>query len=452
MITESQVWSVLPRSGFLPRYVQWGTEWIVANPAFHLVCGLALLSQTVPTNYGFPDSPPKRANFYGLCVGPSSRAGKSRAILAAQETLDLALPAVTMIRPGSPQAFLEDLGGTSQILFYDEFGEFLQSTQQGQLAQLRSSIMQAYDCAKMSRSLMADKRQGKASKQVKPRLSILGGVAPDLLESFSTLTDWRGGFFARFFTVNSSREERLPRPFDKPRTIEQRALAEILKSYALGGPADLNNFVITTDSEVDCLGRTGEAEEFWRTWTKALEKRSENAPGAVIAGVNRAIDYAIKIALLLAWDSGEGRSLGEWRISLETTQAAIAITDLHIASVIEVAQNIAPTQEGQRIRALYNALSDTEPRSLGQALSRMGFAMNKQQARYALDTLLEMGLVRGNGQTVWMEGEIAARETFVKEVVKEIPGPDAAKLFALPTPAEGVESPGPAIDPFAGGA
>jgi len=446
MITESQVWSVLPRSGFLPRYVQWGTEWIVANPAFHLVCGLALLAQTVPGNYGFPDSPPKRANFYGLCVGPSSRAGKSRAILAAQETLDLTLPTVTMIRPGSPQAFLEDLTGSNQILFYDEFGEFLQSTQQGQLAQLRSSIMQAYDCAKMSRSLMADKRQGKASKQVKPRFSILGGVAPDLLESFSTLTDWRGGFFARFFTVNSSREERLPRPFDKPRKIEQQALAEILRSYAQDRPLDPHNFI--TDSEPDCLGRTDEAEEFWRTWTKALEKRSENAPGAVIAGVNRAIDYAIKIALLLAWDSGEGRSLGGWRISLDTTRSAIAITDLHIESVIEVAQNIAPTQEGQRIRSLYNALSEDEPRTLGQALLRMGFAMNKQQARYALETLLEMGLVRSAGKTTWMEGDIAARETFIREVVKEVQGTPPAKLFAL-DPLEDAPSPGPTVDPFA---
>jgi hypothetical protein len=443
---------VLPKSGFLPRYVQWGTEWIVANPAFHLVCGLALLSQTLPLNYGFPDSPPKRANFYGLCVGPSSRAGKSRAILAAQETLDLTLPNVTMIRPGSPQAFVEDLSGSNQILFYDEFGEFLQSTQQGQLAQLRSSIMQAYDCAKMSRSLMSDKRQGKASKQVKPRLSILGGVAPDLLESFSTLIDWRGGFFARFFTVNSSREERLPRPFDKPRTIEQQALAEILKAYAQERPLDPGNYV--PNATPHCLGRTEEAEEFWQTWTKALEKRSENAPGAVIAGVNRAIDYAIKIALLLAWDSGEGRSLGEWRISLDTTRSAIAITDLHIESVIEVAENIAPTQEGQRIRSLYNALSETEPRTLGQALLRMGFAMNKQQARYALDTLLEMGLVQIPEVDGFVSRDAMGRETYTRVKTKGAPGAreapaTAAKLLALPTLEEGVPSLGPAINPFA---
>jgi hypothetical protein len=299
---------------------------------------------------------------------------------------------------------------------------------------------------------MSDKRQGKASKQVKPRLSILGGVAPDLLESFSTLIDWRGGFFARFFTVNSSREERLPRPFDKPRTIEQQALAEILKAYAQERPLDPGNYV--PNATPHCLGRTEEAEEFWQTWTKALEKRSENAPGAVIAGVNRAIDYAIKIALLLAWDSGEGRSLGEWRISLDTTRSAIAITDLHIESVIEVAENIAPTQEGQRIRSLYNALSETEPRTLGQALLRMGFAMNKQQARYALDTLLEMGLVQIPEVDGFVSRDAMGRETYTRVKTKGAPGAreapaTAAKLLALPTLEEGVPSLGPAINPFA---
>jgi hypothetical protein len=373
MISEKQVWAALPSSGFLHSYVNWASRWTGAPVGFHAVAGLCLLSQTVPTTYAFPWATPLRMNFYGLLVGPSGVGGKGRSISVAREVLTPAVPAAEMEQPGSPQACSESLSGNPQIIFYDEFGDFLEKTRAGQLAALRTTFTNLYDCARVGNKLVDRPGKKKLVAQPNPRLSLLGGVTPTFLEEFGSKTDWDGGFMSRFFTIYSTSERRPPSDFQG--TAERDYLSNALAGLitAKGGKDDLFNAL---PSLCPCGGWATDAIPLWEDWIERKDKRVATSPPLIAGAIDRAAAYVVKIAMLLAWDRGDARARTPWVLGTDLLTHAIALTELHLQSMEEVAAGLVFDRDSRDERDMYRAIGETGTR-YSQALRNSGLTFRR---------------------------------------------------------------------------
>jgi hypothetical protein len=386
MISEKQVFAALPQSGFVRSYVEWAGQWLESNAGFHVSAALSILAQSVPTRLEFPGVTPLHANFYALIVGPSTVARKTRTIEAAQSVLKLALPGTIMVKPGSPEACVYALTGTPQILFYDEFGSLLQASETGQLAPLRMILTDLYDCGTAGRNLAprGKKRKACATVEENPRLSLLGGVTPGLLEEYTLEIDWTEGFLARFFTLFGTAERKLPyAPFSGEGARD--ALANTLKSYS---EFDTDPFAPT--SIEPCKGFSVGAAHLWNSWCESIRERAEMGEYAIKAAIHRAQGHAIKIALLLAWDYGAVRSGRPWYVDLDALEPALAFTELHIQSVEEIAQGLAADRDMRDERRMLRAITD-EPIAYGPALRAAHLV--KKRGDDMIASLLEKGLV-----------------------------------------------------------
>ena len=386
MISDKEVLEVLPPNGFLRSYVRWAGRWLEAGIAFHLGAGLALLSQSVPGEMEFPGITRTRANLYTLLVGPSSVSQKTRSIQAAESILRDALPHTVMVRPGSPEACIEGLtDGQPQILFYEEFGSFLQGTEKGrgQLAPLRMVLTDLYDCGPVGRQLVAGKKK-KGSQIVKenPRLSMLAGVTPGLLEAFTTEIDWTEGFLGRFFTLYATSErDNGAGPFHGEDVRHE--LSATLRAYAAGED-------MFTASLQPCQGFGLGSEALWDEWCHTLKDRARKSDRESRAAIHRAVGHAIKIAMLLSWDYGSARSGEPWALELDALEPAIKIVELHIASVEEIAQGLATDRDMRDERRMFQAIGE-EPIEYAEALRRAHLI--KKRADDMIASLLEKKLI-----------------------------------------------------------
>lgn len=385
MISEKDVFAVLPENGFLRSYVDWAGKWLPSNMSFHVPAALALLAQTVPAEMRFPGITELRANIFALLVGPSSISGKTRAIETARSILKGALPEGIMVSPGSPEACMDALTGSPQILFYNEFGTFLSGTERGQLAPLRMLLTDLYDCTIAGRDLVKRRRskKGKPPEQ-NPRLSILAGVTPGLLENYTTDIDWTEGFLGRFFTMYASSErDSVPRDFAGRGEEERLELIEILRSYLLYRD-------IFHPDPAPCGGFATGADHVWDDWQGQLRERAQSGERAIRAAIHRAQAHAIKIALLLSWDYGAARTGDPWRVEAGVLKTAISITELHIASVVEIAEGLAPDRDGRDERKMYQAI-DENGIEYGMALKKAHLI--KERGDKMITSLLEKKLI-----------------------------------------------------------
>jgi len=386
MITDKQVLDALPPNGFLRSYVRWAGRWLEAGTAFHVSAGLALLAQSVPTEMEFPGVTKTRANLYALLVGPSSVSQKTRSIQAAESVLQEALPGSIMTRPGSPEACIEAISDrVPQILFYEEFGSFLQGTEKGrgQLAPLRMVLTDLYDCGRIGKQLVPGKNS-KCRKVYKgnPRLSILAGVTPGLLEAFTTEIDWTEGFLGRFFTMYATSEKESSAGTFHGEDV-RKELSKTLKEYATGQD-------IFTAAMKPCEGFGLGALALWEEWCHLLKDMARKSERESAAAIHRALGHVVKIAMLLSWDYGEARSGEPWSIELSALEPAIKIVSLHIESVEEIAQGLAVDRDMKDERRMLQAITET-PVDYAEALRRAHLI--KKRADDMIASLLEKKLI-----------------------------------------------------------
>ncbi len=351
---------------------------------------MTLLAQSTPADFFFPGPSKLYSNVYGLLIGWSSTANKGRAIGGAKGVLEAALPEVIMDHPGSPEACIDMLGDrTPQIIIYEEFGTFLSSSESGQLAPLREKYTDIYDCTSQSRMLVKNlKDGGKKPKRVSPRLSLLAGCATSFLEAYTLEIDWEGGFLGRFFTMNATYVDGEEKPYGEACEDEKRILVDLLKSYDENG----RNTLTANAIDARCKGRTREAQIVWEEWTRNISKRAKEAPSVVQAGIARARGHAIKASMLLNWDDGTAQQGKDWYVTVEAMETAIAISELHIESIMEIAEGLAPDRDARDVRITLRSFSDTEPRTIGQALRRT--SLNHRRWQEGFRTLETSGRIK----------------------------------------------------------
>jgi hypothetical protein len=371
MIREAEVLAALPPHGFVRTYVEYAMQRTDANAAYHLAGALSILTQTVPLDYCVPYASPLFGNLFTLIVGDSSKSRKTASINIAQRILREAVADSVGEVPGSQEGLYESMRSNQrQLVVYGEFGEFLAKAEEGYMMALKTAYTNLWDCIPIGRAL-AKSRQGAVQD---PRLSLLCGVATDLLERHTEQADWTGGFLARFLTffAEPEREFATP-PTDDP--VQRRALVQWV-----------SNLANPTAPPGLCLWLDPQGQQMWSDWYESMRPMREGANRRVAAACSRATSIAAKIAILLAWDVGAARSGMDWHIGTIELESALKIASLHLSSVIELGDRVTGSRDMRDRRAVLRTISST-PTPLGVIIRES--ELLKRRVREILDSLSE---------------------------------------------------------------
>ena len=399
-IRVAEIVGTLPQTSFLRNYVHYAAALTDANAMYHLGVGLAVLSQAVPRDLSVRHGNRLYSNLYVLVVGDSTGSRKSTSVELGREVLNEAMPERDGGHPGSWEGLADSLTSKPhQLLSYGEFGQFLAQAKEGYFAAIKQSLTAVYDGEKMERTLAVKRTYGTNGQQQprvpsapapSPRLSLIGAVTPGFLSELSTPSDWEDGFFGRFLTFYATRARTyITTPSDlRP---ERAWLAHRLRAIGQFLPA----------APPTCGGINPEVHQAWADWQAGHAQLIRMNPWGA-AAIGRAQGHALKIAMMLAWDSFEGVVPPDgWTIRACHLLPAMAIVQLHINSVLEVVAHVGGTRDmNDRCRVLGVLTASPDDRlSLG-VISNRARLLTKRTSEI-LDTLKQQGVIRyepDNGQ------------------------------------------------------
>ena len=371
MLTEAEVWAALPPTGFVRSYVEYASQCTDAHVSYHLAGALTCITQAVPLEYCVPYASPLWGNLYTMIVGDSSKSRKTAAINIARRVMHDAIPGCVGETPGSQEGLYESLRAQQrQVILYGEWGEFLAKAEEGYLMSLKTAYTNLWDAIPIGRAL-AKNRKGTIDN---PRLSLLCGVATDLLERHTEQADWTGGFLARFLTLYGEPEREFATPpIDD--AVKRQAITQWLHQLATPnappGP---------------CLWLDAQGQQIWNDWYEGMKPLRLSANRRVVAACSRTTSIAAKTALLLAWDVGQARSGQPWHIGPPELESALKIADLHLKSVLELGERVTGTRDMRDRATVLRFISDM-PTPFGYVLRQS--ELLKRRVNEILDTLKE---------------------------------------------------------------
>jgi len=353
MLSEQQVAEALPEKGWLRQYVEWASQCTDAPKAYHIGTGLSLLSMAAPIDYNVPfGAGPIRCNVFILLVGDSRVARKTQAIKLGASVLRNGMEEFVGEEPGSPQGLEASIRKKpKQILFYEEFGEFLAKAEEGFMLPMKTLLTRVYDCSPQGKALSKEVR----GEVKNPRVSVLGGSAPEYLERHTEPTDWTGGFFSRFLVFNASRERTYTIPPGAPGMDDLSTGLMTIKNRPIG----------------PCRGlEPGRVRAMWDTYYQQQEGMAAQAARATSGALSGAPTNALKIAGLLALDDGTALMNMPWYIQEKTLGAAIKIVGMHSQSVLEIGDTLAESRDMRDRRTVLRLIDTVEPTPLSMIVNK----------------------------------------------------------------------------------
>ncbi len=373
LITEADAARACPQQGFLFQYVLHAMKQTTSPLAYHLGVGLSILAATCPSTYGMRYAGTLRPNMYTLLVGRSGEDQKSSALGIGKEVLFEAAAALVGDFPGSAEGLIESLDRqNTQLIPVSEFGKLLAAAQRGYFEPIKTLLTDAWDCTPQQRA----KANNKIIRVDNPRLSVMGGCSVPYLEKHTLAEDWTGGFMGRWFVIHAQRERVDPDPVGddsmKPWLVDE------LKRRAY------------TPAAGDVLGLTPAAKQLWADWFTEVSNRQ--LPGNIVGIRARAPTIARKIAMLLGWDYGGAIAGQPWHMDVDVLVPAIAITELHIRSLVDLAEVIAEHPDARARRSVLDAIRIVGGEAtLGQILTVM--KSKRRPVMESLDAIMEEGRV-----------------------------------------------------------
>ncbi len=380
-ITEAQAMAALPPHGFVRNYVDYACRLTDAPTAYHIGVGLTILASVVPpglrvTTYGSSLYTP----IWMMLVGRSYEERKTHSIELGRSPLQEAFPRRVGPMPRSSEGLITSLQQhTQQDIVYPEFGEFLQKTanDSSYAAALRTIYNAIYDCPSEYRV-----RAVRSIYSVRdPRMCLLAGSTPQYVEEWTSPTDWEGGFMSRWCILYAIRERSLDLgglqyPGERLKLIDELKAIPDLKYWS-------------------CKGFERQAQRAYAAWRREIRARYENrvshwTVGAIGRGLGA---LTCKVATLFGFDFGAATEGGEWEIGMEQLIPAMRFAEMHIQSVVELAENIASNQHERRRRAVLRGVQGGAF-NLGQLLERVRPRMNKRDIMAVIDALTE-------GKVMW---------------------------------------------------
>ena len=366
--------AAVPKSGWLRRYVVHALKQTTAPLVYHIGVGITILGTTCPLAYGMHYAGPLRANNFCLLVGRSGEDMKSSALSVGKDILDKAAAPLIGDFPGSPEGLIDSLSRRpSQFIPISEFGKFLSAAQRGYFEPTKTLLADLWDAQSTQRT----KANNKVIRVPHPRLSIGAACSIPYLEKHTLSEDWTGGFMGRWLVLYGKRERDDPDPVGDQ--TDMQWLVDEVRNRA------------TTTKAGWCNGLEPSAQQYWADWYNDVTNR--RLPDNIIGIRSRAPTMARKIALVLGWDYGNALIAQPWLMGLDLLEPAIAITELHIKSLIHLSEVIAEHSDARFRRSVVQAiLAFNGIATLGQILGVL--KTTKRKVVEMLDSLMEEGRVK----------------------------------------------------------
>ena len=372
-VTEADAAAVLPSSGWVRRYVLHAAKQTTAPLCYHLGIGITTLGVTCPLSYGMHYAGTLRTNNFCLLVGRSGEDNKSSALNVGREVLDAAASPLIGDFPGSPEGLIDSLQNSpSQLIPISEFGKFLSSAQRGYFEPTKTLLADLWDSLPIQRT----RANNKTTRVDNPRLSINAACSIPYLEKHTLAEDWTGGFMGRWVVLYGKRERSDPDPIGDRTDFQW--LVDELRQKAL------------TPSAGWCMGLSPSASTLWRQWYNDVTSR--NLPSNIVGIRSRAPTIARKIALVYGWDFGPAALGQPWKMDPSVLEPAIAFTELHIQSLIDLSSVIAEHSDARLRRSVLQSIeAKSGIATLGEILGIL--KLRKRPVVEMLDALMEEGRV-----------------------------------------------------------
>lgn len=298
-----------PQSMFLRNYCKYAAACSDAPPIYSVGVGLTMLAGVAAKKLICPWMAGRSLmpNLYTILVGGSRSARKTAAIDLGVDLVGAVDPQLVCPIAGSYEEQVAQIRRRPEgIIVSREFGHLLKTTQRGYGEPIRTLLMDLYDWPP-HRPYMRNLKKGQTIIEAPIALSLVGGIATDLLYAYADLEEWTGGFFARMLLLYGEREEcRLP----------------------LTWPAAQNHLTATLNGILQwdippCGGFAPDAWAAFEEWAIHQDTKENDLPPRVRHFNAGATTLAAKIALLYALDAGEPQAGAGWQISHAVTQRAI---------------------------------------------------------------------------------------------------------------------------------
>lgn len=393
-IKESEVIALLatmPEHSFVRRYVEYASVLTDANMAFHLAGAFAALSTTIPygerglsADFGGHIVP----NLCMLMYGSSTDSRKTTALKISMRLTKLINKLAVGSEPGSHEGLVESIrDNRRQTIFYPEWGDFLKKTQgNSYLAPLKMAFNNLADGVQLGRALGGLQTKAKTKDPVDNYMvSLLGGVAPVLLERYADYEDWTGGFFGRFLILDAPRERYLLEPGSAPELeiALLNTLKEKLKNQAVGR----------------YCGFDEGARMIWRAFAHDVEWIKDRVSRDVQTSIARSQQITMKMAIQLSWDYGQAGSGHDWQITAAELGPALAIARMHVKSATTIGSTLAVNHDMRDRRLVLGKIDRNMPRTFGEILR--GGPMLMRRVKEIVTSLAEEGAIKhtsiGNG-------------------------------------------------------
>lgn len=369
MLTENDVLQCLPPEGFVNTYIHHAMKQTTSPLGYHLGTALTILSSTVPIHYNMNYAGDLHPNLFTLLIGRSGEDQKTTAVSIGKNLLKKASDHIIGDYPASPEGLIESLGQKPrQLIPMGEFGKFLSAAQKGYFEPIKTTLTDLWDCESIQRA--------KASETVRvdnPRLSILAACSLPYLEKHTLAEDWTGGFMGRWLVFYCRRERIDPNPVGD-KTLEAWLVQELERRCQYGTVGN-------------CLGLTSNAAQLWSDWFYDIYDRKGLATN--ITGVlSRIPTMARKIALLYAWDYGNGVTGRNWYMDVDVLFPAIQVAEMHLKSLIGLFDKIADSPDARLRRQVLDAVESNNGRAtLGQIIKHI--KLKRRTIMEAIEGLLE---------------------------------------------------------------
>lgn len=353
MVTEQEAFDALPPYGWLRDYVLFAAKQTTAPLCYHIGVGLSLLAVSCPIGYGIRYATDIYPNVYVMIAGRSGEDQKSTAIRIGRDILFRAAPNAIGEHPASVENMIESLSKrATQMLIYEEGGSLLAGMQQGYREPLKPLFTLLADGDPVQHNRVSKKGQDDSVNVAAPRLSMLTGASLPFLERHTSAVDWTGGFLGRWLLFYGRRER--TDPFPVPKLEGRDALVEGLKVRSVQPAAGW------------CMGPDAQSMSIWHDWYHDVANR--HMPDLISGSRTRVPALALRVALLLGWDYGPAPTQAHWHLPPEILVPAIRIAELHIKSVVGLADRLASHPDAVLRRKVLDAIPFNKPTTLGEIL------------------------------------------------------------------------------------
>jgi hypothetical protein len=179
-------------------------------------------------------TPARWTNLWTFLVGDSAESRKSTAVNMGVEVLQRAMPELMLPNDCSPEGFAQAYvkreqrtpNDASGVMVNDELGLFLMTLQKEYMASLKGMMMMFYDVPKEYGRQLSQRE----FTVTRPRFSMFGGVALELLPVLTATEDWLGGFMNRTLLIYAHRTRTQERPVTVPEAVYDKLAKELQRT------------------------------------------------------------------------------------------------------------------------------------------------------------------------------------------------------------------------------